>query len=102
MSTCPADDARDHIHIRMSNLYGECHRCQMPPHQIIHHRDSRISYKWFVDFDEDRFIEVTSSIKSLDILAIYRKERDAEAEVIVEIFKLVDWIRAHLVRLSTD
>lgn len=95
-------DTREHIHLRMSNLYSECHRCQMPPNQIVHHTDSRITYKWFMGFGEDRFIEVTSSLQSLDILAVYRNVKEAEAEVFIEIFKLVDWIRGHLVRLSSD
>lgn len=102
MTASTADDTRDHILLRMSNLYSECQRCLIPPEQILHHRDGRITYKWFGGLIDDRFIEVSSSLKSLGILAVYQKDEDAKAKVFVEIFKLSDWIREHLVLLSTD
>jgi hypothetical protein len=74
------------------------------PARTHHHTNDQWSFRWYVDNDDDRYIQMTSSLYSDDFVLLYRDSllREVEAVVLTDPQQIVSWIANKLARLSIN
>jgi hypothetical protein len=63
-------------------LHDLLERERIRPARVVHHHLGTTSWTWFVDDDDDRFVEVRDSARGEDFLVVRRDGRAAEARVV--------------------
>jgi hypothetical protein len=62
----------------------------------------RLTYYWAVDDDDDRYLSLTTSLTSLDLVLLYRDHQQVETKVLNHVDAVIDWLLIHLRRLAKN
>lgn len=60
----------------------------------------RTVFYWAVDNDDDRYITLTTSLTSLDLVLFYRSNQKVKTEVLNQVDDVIDWLLIHLRKLA--
>lgn len=89
-------------HSQTRQLSEAFSKCDIKPAMSERTAHYTTTYYWHVDDDDDRYITLTNSPKSLDLMIIYRDHQQVEAVVLDQVGKVIDWLLVHLRKLAKN
>jgi hypothetical protein len=75
-------------------------KMNLGPARTREHINGKTTFTWYVDNNDDRFVEATDSVKSDDIMLIARDRTAATIVVFANIGEAVSWIEIELRKLA--
>jgi hypothetical protein len=72
---------------------------KLGPNKVAHRANGTMSFSWHVDDNDDRFVGVSSSVRSEDFMVLMRDETKAEVAVLRDVEEIVNWVKSRLNRL---
>ena len=86
--------------IVMEELYALFDEYRCRPAKIAHQFNGTTGFVWFVDNNDDRFVEARDSVRGTDFLVVWRDGKEAAAIVVDKPKDVVEMVVAKLRALA--
>jgi hypothetical protein len=83
----------------MQTLLSKLKEMRLGPARTVEHINGNTTFIWYVDNDDDRFVEARSSVNSDDVMLIARDRRIATIAVFGNTGDAISWIETELRKL---
>lgn len=84
----------------MQELHSKLKKMHLGPARTRVHIDGKTTFTWYVDNEDDRFVEATNSTKSDDIMVVLRDKTTAAIAILGNTNDAVSWIETKLRELA--